>query len=471
MRRGRATIPQWRGPRSWTSPIAKQQSVGGYGCELVNPSPEHLQTECSICLQILRDAHLVDCCGNSFCQTCIDKVKKSRRACPLCNVKFSTVVADKRLQRILNGLDVYCSHKKNGCEWIGNLGKFNEHLNTDPNAQDRLKGCGYVDINCAYCVITLQRNNLQNHEINECPQRPYTCFYCHTHKSTYDKVTKRHWKVCERYPVNCPNNCGEHVERCTLRTHIHSECTLEIIACEFKFCGCQAKPLRKNMSKHLKDSSVEHMSLLATGHKEQKTKFKLERQRNQETIEQLQMENKTMKRIIDKQSTEIEVLKHKLEDQVAIKEEHFLLSEFERRRKENKIWQSAPFYTHQQGYKMCLRVHINGVGEEENNFMSVYVCLIAGEFDDYLEWPFRGVISIDLINSKCTIASSVISFDKGHQTYPDSCCRIESQHGRGSGLGLQCFIAHTDLYEALPMLATKEADSLLFRIRAKPRVQ
>lgn len=482
--RGRTTtMPARRGPRpqrTWTTLIVQQQSVGGYGCELVKPPPEHLQTECSICLHILRDAHLVDCCGNSFCQTCIDKVKRSRKTCPLCNIKFSTVVADKRLQRTLNGLDVYCSHKENGCEWVGSLGNFNEHLNTVPNTHDRLKGCGYVDINCIYCSKNFQRHDLQNHEVNECFQRPYTCIYCHTHKSTYDKVTNRHWKVCEHYPVNCPNNCGNHIERWYIEDHIHFKCTLQSVGCEFEFCGCPVKTLRKDMSKHLIDSSIEHTALLATSHKEQKAKFEFERQRTQEAIDQLQMENKTMKRIIDKQFTEIETLKHKLEAEtlkhklevetspVAIKKEHFVLSDFERRRKENEVWYSAPFYTHQQGYKMCLRVYVNGVGEGENNSVSVYVCLMSGEFDDYLEWPFRDIITIDLIDSKHTITSSEISFDEGHQTHQNCCCRIDSQKQSGRGLGFPCFITHTDLYEALPRLATKEADSLLFRITVKP---
>ena len=60
------------GPRKSTSRMACQ-TVVGYACDFVDTIPKELQTECSICLHVLRDPHMVDCCGYRFCKSCIEQ--------------------------------------------------------------------------------------------------------------------------------------------------------------------------------------------------------------------------------------------------------------------------------------------------------------------------------------------------------------------------------------------------------------
>ena len=43
---------------------------GGYDCEFIE-RPKELQTDCPICLVVLREPFRVTCCGYSFCQTCV----------------------------------------------------------------------------------------------------------------------------------------------------------------------------------------------------------------------------------------------------------------------------------------------------------------------------------------------------------------------------------------------------------------
>ena len=57
---------------------------------------------------------------------------------------------------------------------------------------------------------------------------------------------------------------------------------------------------------------------------------------------------------------------------------------------------SKPFYTRPQGYKMCLAVHASST--EEGKSVSVIIFLMQGLFDDELVWPFRGKITIYLLN-------------------------------------------------------------------------
>ena len=107
--------------------------------------PDHLQAECPVCLCVLKEPYLIDCCGNSFCKTCIEPIKSDNKPCPLCNVQFTASMPDKRLQRTLNELQVYCCHKEAGCEWVGELGSLPQHLNLKHQDEgDRLSGCQLV---------------------------------------------------------------------------------------------------------------------------------------------------------------------------------------------------------------------------------------------------------------------------------------------------------------------------------------
>ena len=58
----------------------------------------------------------------------------------------------------------------------------------------------------------------------------------------------------------------------------------------------------------------------------------------------------------------------------------------------------SPFYTHTRGYKLSLVVHTNGYGIYTGTHMSVGICIMKGEFDDDLQWPFQGEITVQLLD-------------------------------------------------------------------------
>ena len=67
----------------------------------------------------------------------------------MCNhVDFATFY-DKRLQRDLNELQVRCMYQKRGCTWTGELGKLDNHLNSDD-------GCKFADIDCEFSIDDAQ---------------------------------------------------------------------------------------------------------------------------------------------------------------------------------------------------------------------------------------------------------------------------------------------------------------------------
>ena len=64
--------------------------------------------------------------------------------------------------------------------------------------------------------------------------------------------------------------------------------------------------------------------------------------------------------------------------------------------KNGKELTSQPFYTSRFGYKAALSVFLNGNGAGEGKYLSVYIKLLPGEYDNILEWPFRLAVSFTL---------------------------------------------------------------------------
>ncbi len=52
----------------------------------------------------------------------------------------------------------------------------------------------------------------------------------------------------------------------------------------------------------------------------------------------------------------------------------------------------------QKGYKMVIRIDPNGCGMYEGTHVSVWVYLMRGDYDDQLEFPFKGTVTFELLN-------------------------------------------------------------------------
>ena len=116
-------------------------------------------------------------------------------------------------------------------------------------------------------------------------------------------------------------------------------------------------------------------------------------------------------------------------------------------KKKSTAWFSRPFYTGRGGCKMCLRVDANGSEDSRGTHVSVGAYLMRGEFDSRLKWPYRGTVTIQLVNQL---------EDKEHCTKTiryteaaDRDCSISSQVTDGeqasAGCGWSRFIRHSNL--------------------------
>ena len=127
----------------------------------------------------------------------------------------------------------------------------------------------------------------------------------------------------------------------------------------------------------------------------------------------------------------------------------FIMTQYFTHKKNKDQWYSSPFYTGPGGYKMCIRVDANDSdadthGNGAGTHVSVFVYLMRGEYDSRLVWPFRGDITIQLVNHK---------YDHNHHemTVPFSDAavasgvsnRVTSGERADIGRGYPHFISHT----------------------------
>ena len=358
--------------RSRTSTMAAfEQRKGGYDCEFVSSPPKSL--ECPVCLLTLRDPHVISCCGNEFCQVCIERVQRDGKPCPLCNeLKFTTFL-HKKLVREVNALVVRCPQKEQGCEWEGELGQLQGHLNPGAGVSPS-EGCAYVLVSCTYqCGAHLQRKLLREHMIEKCPKRPAEI-----------SVTSMMQKMED---ITAENKLLRQ-ELCVIQDAHKKEIK------EMKFTHendlCKVKEAFQEELGKLKQLQQQEMSKLRSLVDKMK-------QNHQKMHQSLQAD-------INEQS---KVQKRKL---VALEEEcaslcthttplplppfYVLMKNVDYYLENGYHYTSDPFYSHPGGYKMNIVAYPNS----SSTHLSVGITILRGEFDDQLKWPFNGEVIIQAYN-------------------------------------------------------------------------
>ena len=513
-------LPQQYESKVTSVKVPRFKQPGGYDCDFVEKPTSAFQTECSICLQILREPQLISCCGHSFCGVCIGRIKNDGKFCPLCNAEDFNLMHNKGLERSLNELDVNCSYFEQGCCWVGKLGQLSKHLEED----DSSAVCNFVEVKCSHdCGDYYERRSIKQHEEFECLKRPFSCDYCRDFSSTFEDVVSNHYPVCGSYPLPCPNKCDlpYAIERKDLASHVADDCSLTVVDCDFHYAGCAVRLPREDMPNHLREN-ITHLSLMAAKlmekdkqiatitseivqrqddlHKEVCTLREENERLKQENVElqessgiyqssilaltkkqedlekalkcdisTLREENTLHSTMQSRSERSVQSMTDRLQHNVktcraelsASMEEHkkgldekvsllyshtglppcsFIMTNFSIQK--DKRWFSPVFYTHPRGYKMCLSVDGNGCDTGKGTHVSAGVFLMQGEFDDQLQWPFRGDIIIQLLNQRGGWGHHefILAFDD--QTPDRAACRVTVGKRASMGWGVPEFISH-----------------------------
>ena len=394
--------------------MAVQAAVyGGYDNDFVGEVADRYI--CQICTKVLREPHLAVCCGQHFCESCLNKWfnrQQGRQSCPHCRAEgaaFSHVI-NKGLRSEINQLKIRCINRGEGCEWTGELGTLKTHLESE-------RGCGFVEVKCPNKCLQVythpatttcvKRKDLGKHLTDSCYLRPYQCTFCGL-KDTYEAITgdsvygaftlphvpnnpySGHKAKCPVAPLLCPNKCGSKgIKRKDMENH-RNKCPQEPVECPFAEAGCKFVLRRHQLEDHMTSNQQQHLMMVMKDYKV--TKDKLEAKISKTETELFE----TKQKLFETESKLDEALAR-----LAIAEENVTsanklakesdsikvqMSNFSEHRRSGKVWHSPPFY-YREGYKMCLAVYANGVGKGAGTHVSVSVLLVRGRYDDQLKWP------------------------------------------------------------------------------------
>lgn len=294
------------------------------------------------------------------------------------------------------------------------------------------------------------------------------------------------------YNVYCSNKCGQVLDITALEYHLVNDCPLKLVDCKFKHVGCNVRLTEADMETHLTQAVVYHLSKQSALYEDRLKAIEADNVRLSEKCHRLESELEELKRRLstlerhdvreignilwgknqtkmkvndgtpelNSQSQEVRFSsyvfavkpnKHFWKSTLKLREPTLLpvnvtMTNFEEHLKSNKHWVSQGFYTHTNGYKMCLRVTPNGqCTGKDTYYVIIGVYLLKGEFDTELLWPFCGDITIQLLSQ---------AGDDVHHTRTVYGARTEREimtklNGSGEQIikawRLSEFISHSDL--------------------------
>ena len=339
------------------------------------------------------------------------------------------------------------------------------------------KECQLEIIYCANkCGKQFERRLSNSHMEIECLNRTVECPHCHTLGLHNEINDTQHRNLCPKLPLPCPNKCEfGSVPHEDMEAH-RKECPLEVIQCEYHDLGCKVRIVRKDQKKHDNEKMKEHLMM---------TKCRLSEINDiQHQLMSTLLDTKDQLADVLKHITNLTVLVNSLLSQntVPTKNIRSLLldtsamvfkfgsplcpviikvSEFNRKKADKVEWYSDPFYTHNKGYKMCLRVDAAGHKKGEGTHLSVYLYVMKGSHDDEIIWPVKGNFKIQLLNqiSDSLYYSMGLTYD--HKTPVN---RVTDSSKATDGQGSSRFIPNEDLYRANPTCQYLKDDCLFFQI-------
>ena len=195
----------------------------------------------------------------------------------------------------------------------------------------------------------------------------------------------------------------------TLDKHM-ATCEFECVPCKYQYVGCDVKIMRKDITQHEEEDDKKHLHLA------------------------------------------LQHITPTLSDGESLV---FKMTEYSSKKRNKEVFFSDPFYTHLNGYKMRVKIHVNGIGSGEGTDLSISGLFLKGPFDNSLQWPFSGTVRFEILNQMG---------DYDHYDLNIEFEDIDDARPGGS-FDEEEFISHSLLTEELPnkVLLLKN-DSLYFKV-------
>ncbi|NXW43060.1 TRAF2 factor, partial [Nyctiprogne leucopyga] len=400
---------------------------------------------CSNCNNILKKA-LQTLCGHRYCSACLSWIVRNNKnaICQKCNeedpstLSEGSLLAEERafgdaaINKEISELKVHCVTL--GCSWSGIMKNFEEHQSL----------CEYALIPChTGCGHMVMRKKLADHLENGCVNNVTTCQKCK--RSLSSSEYRAGWR-------GKPELC-EH----SLSTFLFSESSSTPLinkdGCRFSEVGCSFRGSKEKMKEHEKTAVGTHMLLLLQHIKQLKASLCTAAKAANAFIPQEELdvnENKlhvfenivaVLNKEVETSNLEIVAFRRQSElDQNIIRGLELKIAELHRCLTQKDaglsslhksllfseqasydgvfLWKitdvgrklqdsvtgrtvslySPAFYTAKYGYKVCLRVYLNGDGTGKGTHVSLFFVVMKGDYDALLPWPFRHKVTFMLLD-------------------------------------------------------------------------
>ena len=341
----------------------------------------------------------------------------------------------------------------NGCEAAGETGTKQIKRGAVPI---HLTECPLQRVECPYreygCGEEMERIQLAEHEREFCSQRELKCEFCGGAVRACEM--NPHLGECEEFPVDCPNGCeaaGEtgtkQIKRGAVPIHL-TECPLQKVECPYREYGCGEEMERRLLDIHEREYMHTHFRLAMKEMKRKQTelndKIKLLEKENTEFKNELGelKDNETLEvhdkiKCLEKQNKE---LKETISAFKSTGRLDWKIKGVKQKIEKKETSYSDPFHV---GLYRCQGKIVwdsNNTGE-----VGCFICIMKGEFDDKLKWPFIFRYTFVLFSQNRNEDNNIWSHQITKETlqkHPQ--CLHKPTEIRNEGIGTS-FISNTEI--------------------------
>ncbi|XP_037347886.1 TNF receptor-associated factor 2 [Talpa occidentalis] len=425
----------------------------GFSRALLGTPPEDKYL-CSACRNVLRRPVQAQC-GHRYCSHCLSSILSSGpQNCAACVqegiyedgvsiLESGSAFPDNAARREVESLPAACPSE--GCSWKGTLKDYESGHEGH---------CPFALTPCPACKGLVRLGDREHHEEHECPGRSLSCPHCHAPCCRAD--LEAHHQACPRKPLAC-DGCGAKVSREQFQDHVRT-CGKCPVPCRFHAVGCPEMVESEARPEHEAQRLREHLAMLLSslleaqrlsggspcesGGREASTPELVRRcealerktatfenivcvlnrevervamtaeacgrqhRLDQDRIEALSNKVQQLERSIGLKDLAMADLEQKVQAVEASSCDGVLvwkISDFARKRQEAIAGRtpaifSPAFYTSRYGYKMCLRVYLNGDGTGRGTHLSLFFVVMKGPHDALLRWPFNQKVTLMLLD-------------------------------------------------------------------------
>ncbi|XP_054980086.1 TNF receptor-associated factor 2 isoform X3 [Sorex araneus] len=403
---------------SVTPPASLDAQLPGFSKALLDARLEEKYL-CSACRNVLRRPFQAQC-GHRYCSHCLASILSSGpQNCAACVhegiyeegvsvLESSSAFPDNAARREVESLPAVCPNQ--GCSWKGTLKDYES---------SHERHCPFLLTECPACKGLVRLCDREQHAGHECPEKSLSCGHCRAPCSRADLQLQEHLQTCGqgRVPcrfqaVGCPElvDSEGQVEHEVQKLREHLSMLLGGLLEGQCPPGPDPQLAQRCFSLERKAATFENIVCVLNREVERAamTAEACGRQHrlDQERMEALSNKVQQLERSVGLKDLAIAELEQKVRELEASTHDGVFIwkiSDFARKRQEAVAGRtpaifSPAFYTSRYGYKMCLRIYLNGDGTGRGTHLSLFFVVMRGPHDALLRWPFNQKVTLMLLD-------------------------------------------------------------------------